>query len=127
VFHGFSGDLEVLLGYLPRALDGLAPADRAPAASGESRYGTTDDPGKSIAGGRNYAGTGWRAERREAEGRVPSGWRAEVLPRAKGLLVDYPVIVRANGREYIHDGHHRLTAAKQDGETAVKARVVDAK
>ena len=41
-----------------------------------------------------------------------------------GGLVDLPVLVKADGLTYIHDGHHRATAAALRGEPTVKARVV---
>lgn len=42
-----------------------------------------------------------------------------------GLLVDRPVVVRKGGVLYIHDGHHRLTAAHLRGATTAKVRFVD--
>lgn len=42
-----------------------------------------------------------------------------------GMLVDRPVVVRKNGMLFIHDGHHRLTAAHLRGATSAKVRLVD--
>lgn len=42
-----------------------------------------------------------------------------------GMKTDRPVVVRAGGKAYLHDGHHRATAAMLRGETDIKARVVD--
>ncbi len=42
-----------------------------------------------------------------------------------GGLVDMPIVIRKNGREYIHDGHHRLTAAKLSGDSSSRVRFVD--
>lgn len=42
-----------------------------------------------------------------------------------GGLVDKPVVVRKDGQLYIHDGHHRLTAAKLRGQDTAKVRLVD--
>lgn len=42
-----------------------------------------------------------------------------------GGLVDYPVIVRIDGQSYVHDGHHRVTAAWCEGLKKIRARVVE--
>jgi hypothetical protein len=42
-----------------------------------------------------------------------------------GGLVDKPVVVRKDGILYIHDGHHRLTAAAMRGQDTAKVRLVD--
>lgn len=42
-----------------------------------------------------------------------------------GMLIDLPVVVKIDGKNYLHDGHHRATAAWVRGERAVGARVVD--
>lgn len=42
-----------------------------------------------------------------------------------GGLVDKPVVVRKDGVLYIHDGHHRLTAATLRGQDTAKVRLVD--
>ena len=39
--------------------------------------------------------------------------------------VDLPIIVQAGGQRWIHDGHHRATAAILRGESGVRARFVD--
>lgn len=52
---------------------------------------------------------------------VPEGTRHA---RHKGL-VDLPIVVQRGGIRYIHDGHHRLTAAKLRGEDAATVRLVD--
>lgn len=40
-------------------------------------------------------------------------------------LVDHPTVVRLGGKHYIHDGHHRATAALVRGDKDILARVVD--
>lgn len=52
---------------------------------------------------------------------TPTGKRAP----GHGGLVDLPLVVRVNGEMCLHDGHHRVTAAKLRGKTHVRARVVD--
>ena len=42
-----------------------------------------------------------------------------------GGLVDKPVVVKKNGALFIHDGHHRLTAAHLRGQETAKVRLVD--
>jgi hypothetical protein len=42
-----------------------------------------------------------------------------------GGLVDVPVVVRKGGKLYIHDGHHRLSAARVRGEKDARVRLVD--
>lgn len=42
-----------------------------------------------------------------------------------GGLIDRPVVVRKDGVLYIHDGHHRLTAATLRGQETAKVRLVD--
>lgn len=44
---------------------------------------------------------------------------------ARGMLVDLPTVFRRDGELRIFDGHHRLAAAVQRGETTAPARVVD--
>ncbi len=61
------------------------------------------------------------AQHLEDEDLVPEGKRS---PNA-GMLVDLPVVVKMNGKDYLHDGHHRATAAWVRGERAIGARVVD--
>lgn len=57
----------------------------------------------------------------EDEDLLPEGSRSS----GAGMLIDMPVIVKHKGVHYIHDGHHRATAAWVRGERAVGARVVD--
>jgi hypothetical protein len=52
---------------------------------------------------------------------VPEGSRAA----GHGGLVDRPVVVRKGGKMFIHDGHHRLTAALLRGQSTAKVRFVD--
>ncbi len=54
-------------------------------------------------------------------GMVPKGKRAVHT----GQLVDTPVIVKLGGHNVVHDGNHRVAAAKLRGESSIKARVVD--
>lgn len=42
-----------------------------------------------------------------------------------GGLVDLPIVVKKNGQLYIHDGHHRLTAAALRGQVDARVRLVD--
>jgi hypothetical protein len=42
-----------------------------------------------------------------------------------GGLVDKPVVVKKDEQLYIHDGHHRLTAASLRGQETAKVRLVD--
>lgn len=44
---------------------------------------------------------------------------------AAGTPVDQPIVIVSGGKKYLHDGHHRATAAALRGEKTVKARVVD--
>jgi len=57
----------------------------------------------------------------EDENLIPDGQRST----GAGMLVDLPVVVKFGGRHYLHDGHHRATAAWVRGERAIGARVVD--
>lgn len=41
-----------------------------------------------------------------------------------GGLIDRPVFVLKNGKTYVHDGHHRCTAAILRGDKTISARVV---
>lgn len=52
---------------------------------------------------------------------IPEGKRSE----HGSMLIDMPVVVKIGGETYLHDGHHRATAAWVRGERAVGARVVD--
>lgn len=47
------------------------------------------------------------------------------LGSGHGGLIDKPVVVRLNGDLYIHDGHHRLTAAAIRDQKTAKVRLVD--
>jgi hypothetical protein len=42
-----------------------------------------------------------------------------------GMLIDKPVVVKVGGAMFIHDGHHRITAAHVRGESEIDARVVE--
>lgn len=57
----------------------------------------------------------------EDEELIPEGQRS---PNA-GMLIDTPVVVKLGGEHFLHDGHHRATAAWVRGERAIGARVVD--
>lgn len=52
---------------------------------------------------------------------VEPGKRAQ----GHGGLIDRPIVVRKDGVLYIHDGHHRLTAASLRGQKTAKVRLVD--
>ena len=52
---------------------------------------------------------------------VPAGQRAP----GHGMRVDLPVVVRVGGHYCIHDGHHRLSAARLRGETSARVRFID--
>lgn len=43
----------------------------------------------------------------------------------KHMLDDHPVVVQYKDTLFIHEGHHRLTAAMMRGEEGVKVRVVN--
>lgn len=45
-------------------------------------------------------------------------------PRHKGL-VDLPIVIQYQGMRFIHDGHHRTTAAWALGESKIEARFVN--
>jgi hypothetical protein len=53
-------------------------------------------------------------------GLTPKGTRGE-----HGGKVDMPTVVRVNGVDAIHDGHHRASSAFLRGQKSMKARVVD--
>jgi hypothetical protein len=42
-------------------------------------------------------------------------------PKHKGL-VDVPIVIQYQGLRFLHDGHHRTTAAWALGETKIEAR-----
>lgn len=42
-----------------------------------------------------------------------------------GGLIDLPIVVRIGGTNYLHDGHHRVTADKLLGARLVTVRYVD--
>lgn len=53
---------------------------------------------------------------------------ADTAARRKGDAADVyrlPIVVKAGGKNYVSDGHHRIAAAIQDGETYVDVRYVD--
>ena len=53
---------------------------------------------------------------------------SKVAPGTRGAhhgLVDHVVLVKKNGKLFIHDGHHRATAAALRGQMDIKARLVD--
>lgn len=52
---------------------------------------------------------------------VKSGTRAP----GHGGLIDLPVVVKKDNKLFIHDGHHRLTAAKLRGEPDARVRFVN--
>lgn len=53
----------------------------------------------------------------------------EIVPGRRavghGALVDVPIVVRTGGQNYLHDGHHRTTAAWLAGGDFVSARLID--
>lgn len=61
------------------------------------------------------------AQHLEDENLVPEGKRSANA----GMLIDLPVVVKMGGELFLHDGHHRATAAWVKGERAIGARVVD--
>lgn len=52
---------------------------------------------------------------------VPSGARGA----GHGGIIDLPTVVRLGGRDTLHDGNHRASAAFLRGQKSIKARVVD--
>jgi hypothetical protein len=50
--------------------------------------------------------------------------KGEVNPKSK-TPVDHPIVIQQGGKRYLHDGHHRATAALLRGKTSIKARLVD--
>lgn len=44
-------------------------------------------------------------------------------PKSK-TPIDVPVVVERDGKRWIHDGHHRLTAEKLRGKTVARVRLV---
>lgn len=61
------------------------------------------------------------AQHLENESLIPEGQRSAHA----GMLIDLPVVVKVGGQKYLHDGHHRATAAWVRGERAIGARFVD--
>lgn len=53
---------------------------------------------------------------------VPTGARAA---SGSGMASDLPVVVKLNGKHYVHDGHHRLAAAHLRGESNARVRLID--
>ena len=52
---------------------------------------------------------------------IPDGARGS----GNGALIDLPIVVKLGGEYYVHDGHHRLTAAHLRGEVDARVRLVD--
>jgi ParB-like chromosome segregation protein Spo0J len=42
-----------------------------------------------------------------------------------GGVVDTPIVIHQDGKNYLHDGHHRVTAARLMGDKDIQARYVD--
>jgi hypothetical protein len=42
-----------------------------------------------------------------------------------GGIVDHPIVIHQDGVNYLHDGHHRVTAARLLGDKDIEARYVD--
>lgn len=59
--------------------------------------------------------SGYLAGDVKSEGRAPHS----------GMPKDLPVVVKMNGKLFLHDGHHRATAALLKGADSIRARVVD--
>lgn len=54
----------------------------------------------------------------------------ELLPKgarhpAAGTPLDAPVVIQQDGKRYIHDGHHRASAALLSGRDSIRARLVN--
>lgn len=52
---------------------------------------------------------------------IPKGTKS---PKHGGL-VDYPIVIKQDDHLYLHDGHHRCTAALLMGKKTIDARFVD--
>lgn len=52
---------------------------------------------------------------------IPKGTRAP----GHGGLIDYPLVVHVDGKNFAHDGHHRLTGSWLRGQKDATVRYVD--
>lgn len=64
-------------------------------------------------------------ERLQAHLRDPNLIPKGTLGSGHGGIIDLPVVVQKSGTYYIHDGHHRATAAFARGDEYLVARLVD--
>ena len=64
-------------------------------------------------------------EKLDAHIKDPNHIKDGTLSSGSGALIDRPIVVKKNGVHYIHDGHHRATAAHLRGQQHLECRLID--